>query len=104
MESDLEELQRQIAGVKELIRRTKIEVAEVAASVDQICLIKQQLLVFLRHRFGKPPVRVRIGKRRRFSSGFGRGNSQTSKGDTDARRPNCAIVGFSQHAFKTNLN
>ncbi|HEV2329891.1 MAG TPA: hypothetical protein VGY56_14010 [Verrucomicrobiae bacterium] len=80
-ESNLAELQRQVAGAKELIRQTKIEVAEVTASVEQICLIKEKLLVFLRHRNGKSPVRVRVGKRQRVSL-------QNGKGINPLRRPN----------------
>lgn len=102
-ESNLEELQRQVAGAKALIQQTKIEVAEVAASVEQICLIKQKLLVFLRHRTGKPPVRVRVGKYRRVSSELGDGYGQNSRENNGSRWPNCAIVVVSR-AFNTNLN
>ena len=57
-ESDIEQLRRQVAMAKALVRQTAMKVEDFEASVEEIYRFDDRLIIFPRQTSGKLPVRL----------------------------------------------
>jgi hypothetical protein len=59
-ESDIKQLERQVARAKELVRQTAAKVEELEASVEEIYSFKERIVIFPRD--GKAGLPTRLDK------------------------------------------
>ena len=57
-ENDIEQLRRQVAKAKGLVRQTAMKVEDLEASVEEIYCFDDRLFIFPRQTPGKLPVRL----------------------------------------------